>query len=337
MVEPSSAGVQLAPSAAQQPGLARPRLVVSKCLGFAHCRYDGSVIPSRVVEALRDWVEYIPVCPEVEIGLGVPRSPIRLVRVGEEVRLLQPATGYDATAALRGLAASFLAALPPVDGFLLKNRSPSCGLKDVRVYLGQGKGGAVGHQAGMFGQAVLERFPDLPVEDEGRLTNRQLREHFFTVIFALADLRRVQEFPKMGELVRFHARHKFLLLAYSQSRLRELGRIVANPEKRPAGEVLGRYTQGFRAALARPPRRSSVVNVLMHALGYFSERLNPAEKGYFLDLLVAYREGRQPLSAPVSVLRAWIVRFGEPYLADQSFFAPFPEALVSLSDSGKGE
>ncbi len=314
----------------------QPRIVVSKCLGFDPCRYDGSVIPDRMVDSLREWVEFIPVCPEVELGLGAPRPPVRLVRVGGEARLLQPATGRDLTEAMRTFAASFLDSLPPVDGFILKNRSPSCGLKDAKVYAAPEKAPAVGAGPGMFGGAVLSRFPDLPVEDEGRLTNRAIREHFFTAVFALARLREVVDGGQMGALVDFHTRHKFLLLAYNQARLRELGRVVANLGRRPFGEVAAEYAAGFRAALARPPRRPAVVNVLMHALGYLSDGLTPAEKGYFLDLLMAYREERVSLSAPLSVLRAWVLRFGEPYLSGQTFLNPFPEALLSLTDSGRG-
>ena len=315
----------------------QPRLVVSKCLGFDHCRYDGSVIPDPVVDSLRPWVEFIPVCPEVELSLGAPRPPVRLVRVGGEVCLLQPATGRDLTSAMRAFAASFLDGLPPLDGFLLKNRSPSCGVKDAKVYAGPQKAPAVGAGPGMFGAAVQARFPDLPVEDEGRLTNHALREHFFTAVFALARLREAVSTGEMGALVDFHACHKFLLMAYNQARLRELGRLVANPQRRPVGEVMEAYVAGFRAALGNPPRRPSVVNVLMHALGYVSDGLGPAEKGYFLDLLTAYRQGRVPLSAPLSVLRTWVLRFSEPYLSRQAFLSPFPEALLSLRDSGKGQ
>lgn len=317
--------------------MSKPRIVVSKCLGFEHCRYDGSIIPDPIVNALREWVELIPICPELELGLGAPRPPVRLVRVGGEIRLIQPATSRDLTEDMRNFSQSFLDSLPPVDGFILKNRSPSCGIKDAKVYAGVEKAPAVGVRPGVFGGAVRARFPDLPIEDEGRLTNRALREHFFTTVFALARLRGVMHSNDMGALVDFHSRHKFLLMAYNQARMRELGRVVANPQRRPLKEVLAHYAAGFRAALARPPRRPAVVNVLMHALGYFSDHLTQAEKGYFLDLLTAYREGRQPLSTLVGVLRAWMLRFEEPYLSAQIFFSPFPEALVSLSDSGGGE
>ncbi|MGC9397709.1 MAG: YbgA family protein [Anaerolineae bacterium] len=315
--------------------MSKPHLVVSKCLGFDHCRYDGSIISDPIVEALRPWVEFIPVCPEVELGLGAPRPPVRLVRVSGEARLLQPATGRDLTDAMRAFAASFLDALPPVDGFLLKNRSPSCGIKDAKAYAAPEKAPVVEKRPGMFGEAVQARFPDLPIENEGRLTNLTLREHFFTAIFALARLREAVDTGQMRALVDFHTRHKFLLMTYNQTRMRELGRRVANPQRWPVEEVMEAYVTGFRAALTHPPRRPSVINVLMHTLGYVSEGLSHAEKEYFLDLLTKYREGQVSLSAPLSVLRAWVLRFEEPYLSQQTFLAPFPEALLSLQDSGQ--
>jgi uncharacterized protein YbgA (DUF1722 family)/uncharacterized protein YbbK (DUF523 family) len=315
----------------------RPRVVVSKCLGFDHCRYDGNIISDPFIQALSQWVEFMPVCPEVEIGLGVPREPVRLVGAGEGVRLLQPATGRDVTEPMRDFASSFLDRLPSVDGFILKNRSPSCGIKDAKIYPTAEGTKPVGHGPGIFAKALRKRFPDLPFEDEGRLTNREIREHFLTTIFALRDLREAASKGQMGPLVEFHTSYKLLLLAYNQTRLRELGRIVANLEHLPVGQVLETYARHFKAALARPPRRSSVVNVMMHALGYVSKGLSPAEKGHFLDLLAAYREGRIPFSAPLSVLRSWIIRFGERYLSGQKFFSPFPEGLLSLRDSGQGE
>ena len=315
----------------------RPRVVVSRCLGFDRCRYDGSVIQDAIVESLRPWVEFIPVCPEVELGLGVPRSPVRLVRVEGEVRLLQPGTGRDLTEAFQSFANRFLASLPPVEGFLLKHRSPSCGRQDARVYASVEKSPSVGVGPGMFGQAIRERFPDLPIEDEGRLTNRAIREHFFTIIFALARLRETLQTGQMGALVQFHTEHKFLLMAYNQARLRELGRWVANLDRQPTEQVMQRYAAGFRAALSRLPRRPSVVNVLMHSLGFVSHGLSSAEKAYFLDLLAAYRNGQIPLSTPLGVMRAWVIRFDQAYLAAQTFFSPFPEALISQQDSGKRE
>lgn len=313
----------------------RPRVVVSRCLGFAHCRYDGSTISAPEVRSLEREVEFHTVCPEMGIGLPAPRQPLRLV--GErEPRLVQPATGTDFTHPMRRFAEGFLSSLPPVDGFILKNRSPSCGIADAKVYSSTEKGTAIARRAGMFGGAVRDRFPDLPTEDEGRLTNRPLREAFLTAIFALATLREVEASGGMKDLVAFHARYKLLLMTLGQARLAELGRIVANAERLPVPDAFRLYRAAFQAALARPLRRPSAANALLHAFGYVTDGLSPGERAYFLETLAEYRAGHVPLSAPVGVLRAWIVRFDVAYLADQRLFFPFPSSLLSPADSGQG-
>lgn len=314
----------------------RPRIVVSKCLGFAACRWNGVTIPDEFVSRLEPYVEFAPVCAEVEIGLGVPRDPVRVVSVEGNLRLIQPATGKDFTGAMRRFAMDYTASVGVVDGFILKSRSPSCGIKDVKVYPGSGKTAASGKGAGFFAAAVLERFGDLPIEDEGRLTNFAIREHFLTRVFALARLREALQAGAMRDLVAFHAHHKLLLMAYNQTALRALGRIVANPQRRPLADVAAEYQAHFRKALLRPPRVGAIINVLMHTLGHFSERLSAREKAFFLDSLERYRARKVPLSAVIAVLRSWIVRFEDAYLAEQVFFDPYPEALVEVTDSGKG-
>lgn len=314
----------------------KPRIVVSKCLGFAACRWNGVTIPDEFVSRLQPHVEFVPVCAEVEIGLGVPRDPVRVVSVDGELRLVQPATGKDFTDAMRRFAQGYVDAVGAVDGFILKSRSPSCGIKDVKVYPSAGTTAPTGKGAGFFAAAVLERFGDLPVEDEGRLTNFTIREHFLTRIFALARLRQVVQAGAMRDLVAFQARHKLLLMAYNQTELRALGRIVANPQKRPFADAAAEYQAHFRKALLRAPRTGAIINVLMHALGYFSESLSAREKAFFLDSLERYRARKIPLSAVTAILRSWIVRFENAYLADQVFFDPYPEALAEVTDSGKG-
>lgn len=314
----------------------RPQVVVSKCLGFAPCRYNGQTIPDEFVARLERHVTFVPVCPEVEIGLGVPRDPVRVVLKEGEPRLLQTATGLDLTERMREFARTFLAEVGGVDAFLLKGRSPSCGIQDVKVYPPGEKVAPIGKGVGFFGGAVKERFPGWPIEEEGRLKNFRLREHFLARMFALARFREAKAKGKMGELVRFHADHKLLLMAYHQERLRLMGRLVASPEGRPPSDVWEAYEVHLRAALANPPRPSSSVNVLLHALGHVRKGLSAQEKTYFLDALAQYREGRVPMSVPVGILGAWIVRFGEPYLARQHFFAPYPADLILITDSGKG-
>ncbi len=311
-------------------------MVVSKCLTFAACRYNGLMINSETVEALKKHVDFIPVCPEMEIGLGLPRQPIRVVERKSNKRLLQPSSGLDVTGKMHDFSRSYLDGIKEVDGFLLKSRSPSCGIKDVKFYSGPEHPAPLGKTRGFFGQAVLEKFPGAAIEDEARLENFSIREHFFTKLFALADLRKVVDSGEMKELVAFHSRNKYLLMAYSQAKLKVLGHIVANHENKDFTKLIEDYRTEFSSALSHAPKHTSHINSLMHTLGYFSDKISSGEKQYFLDSLQSYRNGKLPLSVPQSLIRSWIVRFNEEYLKEQTFFRPFPEDLVEITDSGKG-
>lgn len=282
------------------------------------------------------FIDFQPVCPEYEIGLGIPRDPIRVVSVDDRLRLMQPATGRDVTDGMNAFARNFLGSVGEVEGFILKSRSPSCGIKDVKIYPGIEKQAAVAKGAGFFARAVLDSFPALPIEDEGRLTNFRLREHFLTKLYTIASFRPVKAARKMARLVEFQTRNKLLLMAYNQKELKFLGRIVANPEHRPIDLLLDEYEEHLNTALLRPARYTSNINVCMHALGYFSKDITGREKAYFLDTLEHYREGKVPLSVCLSLIMSWIVRFEEPYLLEQTFFQPYPEEFVEISDSGKG-
>jgi len=316
--------------------ITKPKIVVSRCLGFENCRYNGQVISAPFVKKLESLVEYVTVCPEVEIGLGVPRDPIRITVSRGKRRLVQPAGGRDVTAEMQDFAGSFLNSLEGVDGFILKSRSPSCGVRDVKIYSGSGETMPAGKGAGFFGGAVLERFDGWAAEDEGRLSNFKIREHFLTNIYVMSRFRSVSPSAAMKDLVRFQAENKLLLMAYNQTAMRTLGRIVANHDHLPAEEVFKRYEENLRAALRKPPRYTSNINVLMHALGYFSNELSSSEKAFFLDSLESYHAGKIPLSSLLYVVRSWIVRFGTQYLVSQTYFLPYPEELVEITDSGKG-
>ena len=318
------------------PTFARPRVIVSKCFGFAACRWNGATVSDPFVKRLHGHVTFCTVCPEVEIGLGCPRDPIRVVERDRERRLVQPATGRDVSDDMRAYAARTLDAVGQVDGFLLKSRSPSCGIKDVKIYGGPDGKNPHARGEGFFGGAVLERFSHLAVEDEGRLNNFRIREHFLTQVFTLAAFRELAVAGRLRDLVAFHACNKGLLMGYNQTQLRRLGRIVANHDRKPADEVYAAYAGHLASAMARPPRFTSMINVLMHALGHVSDELKAEEKAFFLDQLAKYREGQVPLSVVTTLVRSWAVRFGQPYLVEQTYLQPYPESLVEITDSGKG-
>jgi uncharacterized protein YbgA (DUF1722 family) len=232
--------------------------------------------------------------------------------------------------------ARFLDSLQGVDGFMLKFRSPSCGPHDVKIYTGLDKSSRTLRGSGFFGGEVLERFQGLPIEDEGRLNNFTIREHYLTRLFAFARFREVKTQNSMSALIDFHTYHKLLLMGYNQAQMRVLGKIVANHEQVASSTVISRYEEHLRLALAKIPRFTSIINVLMHAFGGFSNDLSKDEKQFFLNSIEEYRDERIPLSAILYVLRAWAIRYDNTYLLNQIFLRPYPEKLVEITDSGKG-
>ncbi|MFH1873845.1 MAG: DUF523 and DUF1722 domain-containing protein [Pseudomonadota bacterium] len=314
----------------------KPIIIASKCLGFAACRYNGQSLPDPVVEGLKKYVEFQTVCPEVEIGLGVPREPIRIISEEGKLKLFQPATGLEITSKMTGFADLFLGQIKDVDGFILKFKSPSCGLKGVKVYPGREKSGSISTTSGFFGAEVLKRFAFYPVEDEGRLKNFGIRENFLTKLFIFAKFRNLKKTACMDKLVRFHTQNKLLLMAYDQKELKNLGQIVANHEQKLVVEVVDLYEAHFFNAFLKQPRISTCSNVLLHAFGYFSKNIKSSEKKYFLETLEKYRAKKVPLSVPTAVIKSLIARFEEKYLSAQTFFNPYPEELLEVTDSGKG-
>lgn len=326
-------------------GFVRPVVVISECLEFEPVRYNGVKIPFDLVRELDPHVYFRPICPEVQVGLGVPRDPIRLVRLkgaretedrSLPAQLIQPSTGRDVTIDMAEFSDRYLREVGGVDGFVLKSRSPSCGLGGVKVFATPEAKSPVGHRPGLFATEVVDRFPWAAIEEEGRLLNYRLRHHFLTKLFALARLRAVEAGGRMRHLVEFQARHKLLLMAHHQARMRELGRLVANADRKPFADLAREYRLGFGAALANPARVPSVVNVLEHAFGYVSERLNVREKRLYKRELERYRSSRIPLGGVVALVYSWAVRFEVEYLLGQVFFEPYPEELMNVSDSGKG-
>lgn len=307
----------------------RPLVGVSRCLGIAACRWDGAIILSDHVAQLAPYVELRPVCPEVEMGLEVPRDPIRIVSAQGGRRLVQPATGRDLTAAMEAVVRRCVLDLSEADGLILKSRSPSCGLRDARAYASAEAETATEETCrGMFASGVLERLPHLAVEDELSLRDASRWDHFLMRLFAQARFRAVRAEGTPGALVRYQTENKLLLMAYDKQRLSAMGRLVATVAERPMTETLDAYAENLYAALAEPARRSTHVNALMHAMGYLSKRVTRRERGDFLELLDAYRQGNAPLSACVAALASWVAQYGEPYLARQTYLHPYPEALA---------
>ena len=307
----------------------RPIVVIRRCIDFDACRYNGQVIRASLREELEPHIELRPICPELEIGLGVPRDPVRLVTAAGGPRMVQPSTGRDLTRSMNRFSRTYLGGVEDADGFILKSRSPSCGVRNAKLFHSGAESAGHDSGAGLFTVRVLERFPYAAVEDEGRLNDLRLRDHFLTKLWALASFRLAAQ-GGAAAIVEFHSRNKLLLMAHNQTRMRELGQLVAHAGAAARDELVTAYRRGLGAALGRPARPGNNVNVLMHALGHVSEQLSMRERSHFLATLSSYREGKAPLGAAQAIVGAWMVRFEVPNLAGQTFFAPYPPALVRL-------
>ncbi|TFG28544.1 MAG: DUF1722 domain-containing protein [Promethearchaeota archaeon] len=310
---------------------AKPKVVVSKCIEFDYCRWNGNTIRSPVVEVLKTYVDFHPVCAEVEIGLGIPRDPVRIIIENDQKTLIQPSTGRNLTDIMKNFSDRFLNSLDFVDGFILKSQSPSCGLFQTKYLAGAQKGAAkLGVGPGFFGEAVLNKFPNLPIETEGRLKNFLIREFFLSKLYTLASFREIKFSSKIQNLVEFHTKNKFLFMAFNQVELKNLGRIVANQEKNEFSILIDDYEKTLLVLLQKPNTFTSNINVMMHALGYFKKYLTHEEKAFFLDSLEKYRSGWIPMFVITNLLKSWIVRFNQEYLAKQTFFESYPEELMTF-------
>lgn len=318
----------------------KPRIVVSKCLEHGHCRYDGSMISSEFVRDMMPYVEFLPLCPEMAIGLPSPRESLRLIFKNNEFRLVSYKLGTDRTKAMSDYALEIskdISEFKP-DGFILKSRSPSCGPRDVKVYSDIGKAPPLPMKTtGIFAGGMSSVFPYILMEDEGRLMNFTIREHFYTFVFTMADFREtVLKDQNMKSLIDFHSRNKYLFMAYSQAALKKLGVIAANHNRNGFSQVSEEYLGQLRTMLMNTPSKSRYINVMLHILGYFKNQLSSDEKAHFLEMLEQYRGSRIPQSAIMSMLGSWGVRFKSEYLKGQTVFNPFPRELARVTDSGKG-
>ena len=308
----------------------KPKILISKCIEFENCRYNGQIIRSDFIKKLKPFVEFIPVCAEVEIGLGIPRSPIRIVEKNKELKLIQPETKKDVTNDMIDFSNNFLKDLK-VDGVILKSKSPSCGIKDVKIYPTEEKSAPLRRDKGFFGGAVLENFSKAAIEDEDRLRNRIIKEHFLKRIFVFSNFRKIKEKKSINELLKFHTNNKLLIMSYSQKELKELGNIVAKGKK-DIEIILNEYEKHLLLAFSKSPKCNSNINVLNHSFGYFSKNLKSEEKKLFLKSIEQFRDGHIGLSVPLNIMKSWIVRFEENYLIDQTFFKPYPEDLMDVEN-----
>ena len=309
------------------------RLGVSSCLLGNLVRYDGGHQHDRfLTDTLGKYVEYVPVCPEVECGLPVPREAMRLVGDAADPRLVTRKSGKDYTDQMKDWAASRLQELAGenLDGFVFKRMSPSSGMARVKVYSETGM--AVNTGVGLFAKAFMERFPHLPVEEDGRLNDPVLRENFIQRIFVHKRWRELLDTAKKrGGLVDFHTSHKLLLLSHSEKDYRQMGNLVAKAKDLPIDELFTRYEELLMQALIKKSTIKKHINVLNHIFGYFKKDLSALEKQEVLEILDQYHQGMIPLIVPLTLMKFFTKKYKQDYLANQHYLDPHPLQLKLLN------
>ena len=304
---------------------------VSACVVGEQVRFDGGHKRlTFAVDDLASWVRFEPVCPEMGIGLPVPRPALRLVKNSEGdigLRFSDKREG-GLTADMEAFARQRIRHFEYLCGYIVCANSPSCGMERVRVYDADGKNNRKAGR-GIYTRILMETFPWLPVEEDGRLHDPLIRENFVERIYALHELNTLREAGlTRGELIAYHSRYKLLLLAHSQPKYRELGRFVAAiNEWASLEDYFAEYRQRLMDLMSIPTSRRNHTNVLMHVQGYFRKQLNSRQRQELAALIDRYRQGLQPLLAPVTLIKHYMAEYPDAYLAGQRYFDPWPEEL----------
>ncbi len=306
------------------------RIGISSCLLGKRVRYDaGLIVDPYIKETLGQYFEWVPVCPEVEYGLPVPREPMHLAGDPSSPRLVTVHSGVDHTGGMIKWAGKRLRELEPQElcGFVFKSKSPSSGMEGVKVYTDQGmfvRGGT-----GIFAKEFMEHFPLVPVTDDSRLNRPGLRENFIERVFVF---KRWSEYLRgcgsVRDLIEFHAAHKLLILSHSPKHLVSLGRLVANSKRHTLGSLRSEYIRTLTEALHLLSTVRKNTNVLLHIAGYFKRKLAPEDKRELFEVIEDYHKGYVPLIVPITLIKHYVRKFDEPYLGTQYYLNPHPLELM---------
>ena len=305
------------------------RLGISTCLLGENVRYDGGHKRDRfIIETLGQFVEFVPVCPEVECGLPVPRESMHLAGDPQSPRLVTTRSKIDHTERMVHWARKRVVELEKENlcGFVFKSNSPSSGMERVKIYNEHGIAQKTG--VGMFARAFMEHFPLIPVEEDGRLHDIRLRENFIELIFALKRWRELLDHHQSrGKLVAFHTQHKLLILSHSQKHSTILGKLVAEAKNIPAEQLYSQYQMFFMEALRLKTTIKKNINVLQHMMGYFKRQLSADEKQELLETIDQYRSEYIPLIVPVTLIKHYVRKYDQTYLQQQLYLNPHPLEL----------
>ena len=306
-----------------------PKIGVSACLLGHQVRYDGGhKRDAFIIGPLSEQVEFIPICPETAIGLGVPRPTIRLVGDPARPRLVGTADpSLDVTGKMEDYAWQQVRSLGDLCGYILKKDSPSCGMERVKVF-SAGGGSAERKGSGVFARILKQALPLLPMEEEGRLNDAVLRENFINRVYVMQRWHSLQrQGLSAAGLIEFHTAHKYLVMSHSQAAYQRLGRLLSDLSKTDLNLLGQSYIEALMPALARRVTRSRHVNVLQHIMGYLKKRIDSDDKAELSASIETYRRGETPLVVPITLLRHYFRRHHDPYMEKQVYLRPHPDQL----------
>jgi len=305
------------------------KIGISSCLLGLEVRHDGSHKRDRyITNHLSEYFEFLPFCPEMAIGLGAPRPTIRLSKRGEEIRLVDSKNQeLDYTDAMTSKSRQYSSQLPDLSGYILKNKSPSCGMDRVNLYNESGMPEKKG--IGLFAQQLLALNPNLPIEEEGRLHDLGVRENFIERVFAYHRWQKMNSNGlTVAALMEFHQRHKLSLLAHDETVYRYLGKLVANTRVESLTEQADEYIRLFMQAMKKRCTRKRHVNVLQHSMGYLKKHIDRDDKRELLSLFDKYVKGQVPLVVPLTLLKYHFRKNPQEYISKQFYLSPYPEELM---------
>ena len=308
----------------------RPIVLVSKCLEFENVRYNGQLVRSQIIRDLMPLVDFVKVCPECDIGMGVPRDPIRIVKKGHEYRLVQPATGKDLTDRMDAFTDQFLASMGDVDGFIFKSGSPTIGMRNIKIYAGTEMAPVVEKGAGVFAKKILAKYSGFPMEEDDRLRNYRIRHHFLVQLYTFAAFRHVKAAGYMEELVEFNKKNMFLFSFYDSATYGKMCELLADDTTGGYEQFIGTvdsYETLLKSLMKKPGNVDSRINAARNILSRFEGSMSSHEKDYYEDLFVNYRKNRVDEDALTEVLRLSVVRHGGADMNNNTILYPYPESL----------
>lgn len=306
----------------------KPKIIVSECLCGKKCRYDGQGYNDKVIQSLKDYVDIQTVCPEVSIGLPTPREPIRIEKhkEKEEYKLIDYSSTHDYTNQMVEFAEEFVCNLGDVDGFILKSKSPTCGIKDVKIYYHGNKCSIGNNGSGFFSQKIMDKYNYLPIENEGRLKNYDIRDNFFTKIFLINDLKNAKNIRE------FHNRNLLLLKSYNEELADKLSELLNKKEI----ENISDYKEKILNIVSNKRNKNNKISVIVNLFEKYKPMLNTKEINMFYELINSYNNQKIPFSSLMVAIKMYATRFDDNDILNQTFFYPYPENLINITDSGKG-